>query len=206
MNIILIGTNHTNKGNCNHIELLKIIERIKPNVIFEERRPSTYDDYYKNKTSNSLESDAILLYLENNNVIQVLVDYDTMPDTSFFNNDKMMHYQLEKRSRGYRYLIDTNSALVAQYGFKYINSNDCLNLNKALYIEIEETLKFINKEELFPIRRAWVEHEELRDNTMMTNIYNYCRDNNFSTGIFLTGTTHRESIIKKYQYTTLSMN
>jgi len=45
MDIILIGTNHTNKGNCNHIELLKIIERIKPNVIFEERRPSTYDVY-----------------------------------------------------------------------------------------------------------------------------------------------------------------
>lgn len=123
MNIILIGTNHANKGNCNHIELLKIIERIKPEVIFLEMMPSEYNYYYQYKTRSRLESDTILLYLEKQNVIQVLVDYDILPDQLFFDNDKMMHYEIERRSRGYCNLIDTNSALVAQYDFKYLNSD-----------------------------------------------------------------------------------
>ena len=196
-NIILIGTNHANNGNCNHIELLKIIERIKPDVIFLEMMPSEYIYYYQHKTRSRLESDAILLYLEKQNVVQILVDYDILPDKLFFDNDRNMHYEIEKRSREYCYLIDTNSALVAHYGFKYLNSSDCLNLNKALYTEIEETLKFINNDKYFPIRKAWIDHEELRDNTMMTNIYNYCKEYNFTTGIFLTGTAHRKSIIEK---------
>ena len=192
-NIILIGSYHGNKGNCNHIELLKILEKIKPDVLFEEKHPSYYDAFYKNKTRNNLESDAINLYLENHSLNQVLVDDNVMPPT----NSEYMYNQIEKRSHGYRNLIDTNSIYTEYYGFKYLNSDICLNYHQALGNEIEETLKFIGDENLFPIRKAWLEWVEKRDNTMMVNIYNHSKNNEYKTGIFLVGTSHRKSIIEK---------
>ncbi|MCL2721384.1 MAG: hypothetical protein FWD47_08610 [Treponema sp.] len=192
-NIILIGSYHRNKGNCNHFELLKILEKIKPDVIFEEKPPSNYDVYYKDKTRSCLESDAVNLYLEKNNLTQVLVDDDIMPP----DKSEYMYNQIEKRSHNYRNLIDTNSIYTEHYGFRYLNSVDCLKYYHAIENEIDETLKFINDEKLFPIRKSWLKWLEKRDNVMMTNIYNYSKNNYYNTGIFLVGTAHRGSIIEK---------
>ena len=96
-NIILLGSYHSNKGNCNHIELFKILEKIKPDVIFEEIPPSNYDVYYKGKTKSCLESDAVNLYLEKYDLTQVLVDVDIMPP----DKSEYMYYQIEKRSHNY---------------------------------------------------------------------------------------------------------
>ena len=38
---------------------------------------------------------------------------------------------------------------------------------------MDETLKFINKEQLFQFKMAWDDHEKKRDNEIMANIYNY---------------------------------
>ncbi|MCL2722706.1 MAG: hypothetical protein FWD47_15360 [Treponema sp.] len=192
-NIILMGSYHADKGNCNHTELLRIIENIKPDVIFEEKPSLYYDFYYKDKTRSCLESDAINLYLENNSLIQILVDDEViLPE-----NSKYLYEQIEKRSGNYRNLIDTNSYRVSKYGFKYLNSVDYLNYHQVLENEIEETLKFINNDKLFLIRKAWLEWEEKRDNEMMKKIYNYSKSNNYNIGIFLVGAAHRASIIKK---------
>ena len=196
-NITLIGTIHKNKGICTYTELCKIIESINPEVIFEEKPPTYFDEYYTTKTRSNLESDAINLYLENHKATQVLVDYNIIPDETFFSNNRYMHFQIEKRSRGYRAIIDTNSNYIENYGFNYLNSIECLKSHESLDNEIEETLKFINQEKLFPIRKAWLEWEEKRDNAMMINIYKYCKSNIFKTGLFLIGTAHRKSIIEK---------
>ena len=50
-NITLICTVHEEKGICNINELYKIIERINPEIIFEEINPSAFDEYYKDKKS-----------------------------------------------------------------------------------------------------------------------------------------------------------
>jgi len=196
-NVILIGSYHGNKGNCNHIELFKILEKIKPDVVFEEKPPSNYDAYYKDKTKMCLESDAINLYLEKHSLTQILVDDEEIPPDSFFQNDEYMHSQIEKRSYGYRNLIDRNSHRTGNYGFKYLNSIDCLKYYQILNYEIEETLKFIKNDILFPMRKSWLEWLEKRDNVMMTNIYNYSKNNQYNTGVFLVGTAHRGSIIEK---------
>jgi hypothetical protein len=197
--IILIGTYHKEKGICNHFELFKIIENINPEVIFEEKPASYYNHYYIYKNRSNLESDAINLYLEKYKVTQVLVDYETMPPETFFKSDQHMHEQIERRSYGYREIIDTNSKLIEIYGFKYLNSNECKNMFKALDCEIEETLKFINKEKLYEIRKLWNDAIEKRENEMIKNIYNCSKLNEYKTGLFLIGAAHIESIIHKIQ-------
>ena len=197
MNITLIGSYHANKGICNHNELYKIIERINPEVIFEEKPSSFHDVYYKDKSKSNLESDAINQYLENNTVIQIPVDNEIIPPDTFFNKSKYMYDQIEKRSRIYRNLIDTNAFIISQSGFRYLNSIECLNYYIALENEIEETLKFIGNDDFYPIRKSWLDWVERRDNVMMSTIYNYCKENKFNTGLFIVGTAHRKSIIEK---------
>jgi hypothetical protein len=194
-NLILIGTNHKSKGICNLSELSKIIENINPEVIFEEIAPSYFDNYYKDKTNSKLETDTIIKYLENHQVEHIPIDYDNVPPISFFRDDQHMHERIERFSYTYRHLVDTNSFYIEKYGFKYLNSNDSINLNKALDNEIEETLKMFDNEKLFLIRKAWNDLNEIRENEMIKNIYNYSMEHKYNVGLFLIGAAHRGSII-----------
>jgi len=196
-NIILISSIHSKNGNCDHIELLKILEKIKPDVIFEEKPPSNYNIFYKDKSQSDLESHAINLYLENHTLTQVLVDDEEIPPRSLLENEFNMLRHILKQSEEYRNLSDTYSDSVSKYGFKFLNSIDFLNINRALENEIDKTLKDINKDDLFQTRKSMLEWIEKRDNTMMTNIYNYSKHNLFNTGVFIVGAAHRDSIIRK---------
>jgi hypothetical protein len=195
--ITLIGTYHKAKGICNLAELYKIMETVNPEVIFEELPPSCFDAYYKDKTDNKLESDAINKYIENHQIEHIPIDYDNVPPASFFRTDQYMHERIERRSYTYRNLIDVNSFYIEHFGFKYLNSIDCMNLYKRLDDEIGETLQAYNDEKLFQIRKAWNYLNEKREFEMIKNIYNYSTKYKYNTGLFLIGTAHREAIINK---------
>jgi len=201
-NLSMIGVYHKAKGLCNHIELCKILERIKPDVIFEETPPSYFDKYYKDKTDSRLESDAILLYMENNNVEHILVDCEIMPQDIFFRDDKELHSWVEKRNYDYRNCIDRIAYLTEQCGFKFLNSDDYNKLNARVDLVIEDTIQNPMKEGWVHIRKKWNEHNDLRENTMLKNIYYYSKEHTYNIGVFLVGAAHRESMIKripKYQ-------
>ncbi|OQP51212.1 hypothetical protein A4R26_29815 [Niastella populi] len=83
-NVILIGTRHEAIGKCNADELCKIIERINPDVIFEEIPPSYFDTFYINKSRRNLETDSINKYLESHIIKHIPVDSDDVPPESFF--------------------------------------------------------------------------------------------------------------------------
>ena len=65
-NITLVCTRHGESGNCNSIELHDIIEKIRPEIIFEELSQSHFDESYKQETLITLETNAIKKYLKNN--------------------------------------------------------------------------------------------------------------------------------------------
>jgi len=45
-NVTVIFTQHDEMGNCNPSELLKIVQSVQPEVIFEELQHSVYDQIY----------------------------------------------------------------------------------------------------------------------------------------------------------------
>lgn len=73
--ITLIATGHYEKGLCTSNELLKIIEQISPDVIFEEMSPSIFKLLYENKLEDALESTAVKWYLQKNEVDHYPVDF-----------------------------------------------------------------------------------------------------------------------------------
>lgn len=196
-NITLVNTAHDEKGNCNIQELYNIINNIMPEIIFEEIPPSAFDSYYKEKTRNSLESDAIIKYLEKHECEHISVDLDFIPPKSFFDAHENVHRRIEARSNIYKKILDTHSFYRDLYGFKYLNSVECINLDIELNKEIETVLQILNNEKLYEANKSWNELMDKRENEMLKNIYLYSRNNKFDKGLFLIGSGHRDTIINK---------
>ena len=200
-NITLIGTYHIEKGACNVDELYKIVDAIKPDVIFEEIPPSFFDRFYIKKTDSRLESDTINRYLEKHRIEHIPVDYD---DYDFLikivNENKIAHEQVERRSRTYRFLCDQISQASFLYGFKFLNSIESENFHRALDIEVIEALKeFKNENNIVRNDRFNEIMTHKRENIMLDNIYQYCMEHDFNTGLFFIGSAHRYTIIEKIQ-------
>jgi hypothetical protein len=196
-NITLICTIHEEKGAFNLDALYKILEIVNPEIIFEEIPPYAFDEFYKDKTRNNLETDVINKYLENHVTEHVPVDYDFTLPQSFFKEHEHIHRRVEARSHIYKNLIDAHSTLVKQYGLKFLNSTECININKQIDEEIEIVLQLINNEKLIKINNYWNEFMEKRENEMIKNIYSYAMEHQFERGLFIIGAAHRGSIIDK---------
>jgi len=203
-NITLICTIHQETGTCSSKELYDIIEKTNPEVIFEELPPCLFDEYYKNMTKNNLEVRTIKLYLSNHHIKHIPVDLDVIMPQSFWDENKYMFKQIERKNPKFCRLYDYDSQCVRRYGFNYLNSICCNNINKDKGMEMEKTLKILNDKRLFEIYESWNNINEKRENEMIINIYNYCKENIFDRGLFFIGVAHRESIItkiKKYNET-----
>lgn len=196
-NIILFCTRHGEAGNCNVFKLYNIIVQLNPNVIFEEIPPCLFDEHYNNMTSNKLETNAIKMYLLEHDIKHIPVDLDVIMPQSFWDDNKYMFEQVERNSSEFCKFCDYDSQYARQYGFNYLNSKYCSNINNDKYNEMEKTLKLLDNKKLFEAYESWNSINEKRENEMIINIYNYCKENIFERGIFLIGAAHRESIINK---------
>lgn len=174
-NITLVCTRHNILGKCNSNELHQIIETINPEVVFEEIPPSFFDKYYIHRSHSNLETDTINKYSETHKVEHIPVDSDDIPSESFFQHHKYMLERIEGLADingfNYRNLTDTNRAYVALYGFKYLNSIYCDNLNNEICNAIEKGLQKLNDDKLSQTYNLWKEINEKRENEMLQNIY-----------------------------------
>ena len=201
INVCLISTRHEGIDICNSDELYQIIEHINPDVIFEEIPPTFFDKFYIEKSRANSESDAINKYIQHYKIEHIPVDSDDIPTDEFFKSLENLHKKIEGlidyNGFNYRKLTDQNRLNTAQYGFKYLNSIECININKGIYEAIENGLQTIKDEELIQTFNHWKTINSIRENTMLQNIYRYSQTQNYERAIFLLGAAHRGSIIEK---------
>jgi hypothetical protein len=62
---------------------------------------------------------------------------------------------------------------------------------------METTLKILDNKKLSESYESWNDINDKRENEMLNNIYNYCKENTFDRGLFFIGAAHREPIINK---------
>lgn len=200
-NITLLCTRHDNLGKCNSNELYQIIERINPEVIFEEMPPSFFDKYYLEKSRSNLESDTINNYIKHHKINHIPVDSDNLPSEEFFKDHKYMMGKIEGLADingfTYRDLVDTNKICSERHGFKYLNSLDSMNINNDIYVAIERGLQKMNNDKFFQTFKLWKDIHDTRENQMLQNIYRYSQTNSYERAIFTIGAAHRNSIIQK---------
>jgi len=190
-NITFISTVHKEIGKCNANELCKIIEKISPEVIFLEALEKTYSKYEKSMFSSfgvfhkKLEISAIQKYSFNTPFKYIPVLDKELPD-SF---EKKYNIVCEKREL--QNLIDNFNSLAAEHGFKFLNSIDSIKLHEEMRM-LERRL--LNESEIHKVANEDIDAYE---NSMIRNIYSYCKTNKFNTAIFMCGVAHRKSIIEK---------
>ena len=199
--ITLISTRHQSLGKCNSEELYQIIERINPEVLFEEIPPTYFDKYYVEKSHSNLETDTISRYIQHHEINHIPVDSDNIPEEEFFKDYEHMIQRIENLASvigfDYRNLVDNNRSYIDRYGFEYLNSNHSININKQINNVIENGLQKLDNDKLFQTFKLWNEVNEMRENHMLQNIYTYRKKHKYERAIFMIGAAHRNAIIEK---------
>ncbi len=197
--ITLIATGHYEKGICNSIELCNIIERISPDVIFEEVPPDKFAAIYEGLNSYSLEQRAIKKYLQKKYIDHFPVDMnsDDLNDEFFINDYNFMSNIFRYHSPEYKVLCYEWKNQPAQYGFPFLNNQECEKLlERKLFLE-GELVKSINNKILTDRYFEWRKFNHDRENEMIKNIYSYCNQKEYKNALFLVGAEHRLPIIEK---------
>lgn len=194
--ISLVCTVHEECGLARLAKLCDILDRIRPEVIFLEVPPESLDQLFDSCTSSNLESSAVRIYLENNDVELVPVDLPT-PEVGFFWNYKYLQDSIVRTSSDFRRLRLWHSNYVRDYGFAYLNDELCSKMMSDIYIEMAATVMSMDDQRLTEAFVLWNRTNQLRETAMMERIHEYCCNNSFKQGAFLIGAAHRQGIIDK---------
>jgi hypothetical protein len=200
-NITLISTRHEAIGEWTSNVLYQILTTIKPDVIFEEIPPSYHPMYYSERRRRNLESEAVMMYLTINTAANIPVDTDDMPSEDFFRKQQRLIERIEglidKDGQQFRSYVDGNKHYTSVYGYRFLNSDYCIQYNDGVTEAIENGLKTINDEALNQQYKEWIEVNDRREHEMLQNIYRYSREHGYSNAVFILGASHRKSIKEK---------
>lgn len=193
-NVILIATVHQENGECNSNNLLKLINSIKPQVVFEELSDFMFKEVYENGKSVSLETETIKLYLQNREISHYPVDLNNNLDKQFKESITNM-FEVFKKYPLYHNLITKLNKSTYELGFSFLNSIHCERLLAQKYFIEQEIAKSTYQEELVQIHQKWIGINDLREREMVSNICKYSEIHDFDMGVFLVGAEHRKPII-----------
>lgn len=207
--IIIISTEHMESGKCNSDELLKIIESIKPDVIFEEEPDDEkYHSYYSVPNSfKSLEIRAIIKYKQNHSLLNIPVDKPINEYASIFLLDNFT--KLFNRFPEHTKLVKEHCNLRDNNGFIYLNSEECAVLNEKINLVENQIISKITTAEnkINTLYEFFQQEVNARESKMIENIYEFSKSNKFKKAVFFIGYRHRESLRKKvFESATLNIN
>jgi pheromone shutdown protein TraB len=196
-NIHLVCTYHSELGKCNADELYKIIEEIKPDVIFEELTPNLYDILYIKNMLGELappEVKCIRKYKQQHDIKNIPVDIEV--SSTFYENVNRMFAHFGKYDFFKEIEIEQKKK-IEKGGFEYLNSQEYSDLfDKQRTVE-SKIVDDINNRQLNRTYKTFVEEQDYRENFMLNTIYAYSKENNYNRAVFLIGAGHRRSIIRK---------
>ncbi len=199
--ISLICTVHEERGRANVSELVAILNRIQPEVIFLELPPSSMDPFFTDRTKSNLESIAVSRYRVGRDALLVPVDLPE-PDDQFFNDYKYLQTWIDNTSVDSRRLLTWHKNYVKDLGFAYLNSEPCSSLWSEIDSDELATIQRFGNQNLATISDRWKKTKDLREEAMIKNILQSCRAMPFERAAFLVGVAHRQAIIEKsLQYT-----
>ncbi|MEK7476004.1 MAG: hypothetical protein AAB152_10285 [Candidatus Coatesbacteria bacterium] len=191
--VSVVFTEHAENGLCNSSELLAILMRINPEVIFLEAPAAALGTYF-NRGRMNLEGTAVSRYREKHRVDLIPVDLPT-PEAAFFENFGEVIDRVGRAGPEYDQIAGTHRHYVSVYGFAYLNSEYCSDLFSKRYAAILTAIGKLADPRLAENYDLWIKTNERRDAAMMENIRKHCRQASFSNYAFLVGAAHRQSIM-----------
>jgi hypothetical protein len=198
-NITLISTSHRELGKCNSDELYKIIESIRPDMIFEELPHDLFELLYMGDQIpiEQPEIKTVMRYLQNHSIKHIPVDIHINSNLS----EREINYMLDtfKKYDVHKKIEDEQKNMIASDGFTFLNSKYYEELfEKKMKIE-KYLIAIMNIKQLLRIHKLFYEEQDNREHGMLKIIYNYSKQHIYENAIFTLGAGHRKSIIQKIQ-------
>lgn len=191
--ITLIGTIHNPLGHCTVEALHGLLERLAPEVIFEEWRPCDVAARDADLRWQSLDRRAITRYVEGKTVQQVPVEDYELPADFGADANRLLEY-VNRHSPEYRALQRVVDEEAYQYGFAYLNSPSCAALHRRQQALMEHTVALSGDAALQQILNTWTALMRQREMAMVDTIYAFARAQSFIAGVFLVGAAHTSAI------------
>ena len=196
--IRLISTVHNARGKCDVDNLLQILEKVEPEVIFGETSPAGMELIARGLVPPSLEINVVKKYSQNHSVPFIAVDSHPLPDI-VFKKEVQGVFELFDQNTEYLKISKKHDELTESLGFQYLNSDDSDYAFKKMKLMEEDIVHKIPEQDAINVYTKWLDIHDKREDEMIQNIYSYCKKNKFSTAIFLCGAAHRKPIIDKLE-------
>ena len=198
-NITVIFTSHSEDGECNASEFCKILGKVNPEVIFEELSLFGFNLFYRENKSDTLETMAVKMYLQNFKVRHIPVDNYNTREALEIKKDMESIFDLFESDINYNRLDKEITVMKARCGFKYLNSDRCSEMFEKMDNMKQHILENSNNEKYVSSYKLWLMILDKREDEIIKNIYNYSETYRFNTALFYIGAGHRKSIIRKIQ-------
>ncbi len=174
--IVVIGTYHVEDGACKSEELLKIIEKISPDVIFCEAAPEVFPKMIEaTENFNPPEIKVIREILKDSTIKIAPVDIygKTVDDERI---DKMFDL-FKQKFENYKNAVHIQFDETYEKGYYFLNSkeNDKINFDKAL-MERERVTRENNRD-LYMDYVKWVKWNNYREHHWIKLIHKYFHEN-----------------------------
>ena len=170
-NITLVGSIHSENGQCTPDELHKILRDINPEIIFDEWPSQVCDMYYSDSFDMycanyillkrhplvvPLEVKCIKKYKQNYNIKIIPVDIDIRQKLSEHQDEISFMFLTFFKYEDYKKLDNEKDSFIAQEGFHYLNSDKFLVfLEKREVIEKNIMESEFHKNRLFDIYKLF---------------------------------------------------
>lgn len=191
--VSVVFTEHEESGVATIAELLAILERIAPEVIYLECPPAALDSYFTD-SHGKLERMAVARYREGRSLELIPVDLPT-PEASLFVKYHDLIDRISRTGPELDQLASWHRQYVEAHGFAYLNSPHCSDLFAKRHRAMLSAIAKVGDRDLAECYESWVRTNRLRESAMVTNIQNHCQTASFSGAAFLVGAAHRRSII-----------
>ncbi|MCK0137226.1 hypothetical protein [Arenibacter sp. S6351L] len=196
ININLISTVHTEKGNCTSKNLFEILNKLKPDAIFCEASTKMYQEFKIGLNQSSLELNAIMKLCEFHSFY--LVPVDTYPPLSANIRSQIEEIKKSlKKDEIFTNAWNKHEEHTSLLGFKYLNSDENNKLLDKIFKRINYLIPRLGNLDNKIAYKKWLNFHDSRENTMLENINSYIENNEFENAVLLCGSAHRKSITNK---------
>src|SRR6267154_1171958 len=152
-----------------------------PDVIFEEIRPSDFESHYRDKSKHTLEMRTVSRYLKVRSAQQVPVDDYGIPE-SFRRDMGILSDYVKLRSAEYCAAEAKTHQMAFDRGFRYLNSPEFMVHRKYADELLEEVTAMSGRDDLQKLLSTWNDQVRRREDSMLKNIYDFCRKSAFTEG------------------------
>lgn len=201
----IIASFHQEVASFNHLQLLEILKRFSPDIIFEELDKDTYESIYNEQKSFALEPKAIFLYLKQFNIAHKPVDTYSFSDSNIKGYRDVISI-IEKINPEYRVLAENQLKKILSGGFKFLNSIENNQMLKCLQQIENDVLEKINNTNYIDMYKKWKNITNSREKNFIKNINLNLDTSFYINAVFITGAEHKYSLENNFDLNAIYPN